>query len=61
MTSKQRRRKTNALELLKKQLKSGVKPEKINGKTSLTKKVALSEGDQKRIKKDIETLEKRLS
>ena len=61
MTSQQRRRKDSALELLNKQLKSGHKPEKINGKTSLTKKVPLSESDVKRIKKEIDILEKRLT
>lgn len=58
MTSKQRRRKLSTLERLEKQLKSGHKPEKIDGKTSLTKKVPLTESDVKRIKKELEVLEK---
>jgi len=48
-------RKTNALKRLQAQLASGVKPEKINGKTT-SNKVPLSPYDIVRIKKEITIL-----
>jgi HAMP domain-containing protein len=59
MTSKQRKRKISALERLKKQLKSGVKPKKVDGKTT-NKNVELSESDVKRIENQINVLEKKV-
>jgi hypothetical protein len=50
-----RSRRASALERLEAQLKTGMKPEKINGKTT-TGKIPLSDGDKKRIAKEIEAL-----
>lgn len=48
-------RRKGALELLEAQLTKGTKPEKIDGRTS-DKTIPLSEADDKRIKKEIESL-----
>jgi len=50
------RRKTARLSL-EEQLKRGTKPEKINGKTTSTL-IPLTEGDKKRIDKELEVLSK---
>jgi hypothetical protein len=55
--SAKRRRQTGALERLQAQLKSGKKPLKVDGRTT-DEITDLSEGDVKRIKKQIEVLEK---
>ena len=52
-------RRTSALKLLEAQLKSGVKPEKINGKTT-TNMIPLTDIDRRRIDKNIEVLKSRL-
>ena len=52
-------RRQSALELLEAQLKSGQKQEKVNGKTTSTM-IPHTEKDTKRIKKEIETLQKRI-
>lgn len=57
MTSQQRVRKISALARLEAQLKSKVKPEKVDGKTT-TKNISLTESDEKRIKAEIEKLTK---
>ena len=57
MTSQQRVRKISALERLEAQLKSKMKPQRVDGKTT-TKKIPLSESDEKRIKAEIAVLEK---
>ena len=51
------RRRKNAKTVLEEQLVRGTKPEKINGKTT-SKMIPLTEGDKKRINKEIETLSK---
>jgi len=51
------RRRKNAKIVLEEQLVRGTKPEKINGKTT-SKMIPLTEGDKKRINKEIETLSK---
>lgn len=48
-------RRSSALDLLQTQLKRGTKPEKIDGKTT-SNMVPLTEGDVKRIKREIELL-----
>jgi hypothetical protein len=50
-------RRESAKQRLEAQLKRGTKPEKINGKTT-TNMVALTDGDKKRIEREIETLSK---
>lgn len=50
-------RREGAKQRLEAQLKTGTKPEKINGKTT-TNMVELSDDDKKRIKREIETLSK---
>ena len=50
-------RRKNANTVLEEQLKRGTKPEKVNGKTTSTM-VPLTEGDKKRINKEIEILNK---
>lgn len=54
-TVKKQSRQRRAKEMLEAQLKSGVKSEKIDGKTT-GKKVPMSEQDVKRIKKEIDIL-----
>ena len=51
-------RKTRALVRLEAQLKSGVKPEKVNGKTT-QKQIPLNDSDKKRLGKVVETLKSR--
>ena len=51
------RRRKNAKIVLEEQLVRGTKPEKINGKTT-SKMIPLTEGDKKRINKEIEILSK---
>jgi len=51
------RRRKNAKIVLEEQLVRGTKPEKVNGKTN-TNMVPLTEGDKKRINKEIESLSK---
>jgi len=51
------RRRKNAKTVLEEQLVRGTKPEKVNGKTT-SKMIPLTEGDKKRINKEIETLSK---
>ncbi len=51
------RRRKNAKIVLEEQLVRGTKPEKVNGKTT-SKMIPLTEGDKKRINKEIETLSK---
>ena len=53
-------RRKSALSLLNAQLLKGKKPAKVNGKTSLTELVVLSDADIKRIKKEIEILTAKL-
>jgi len=48
-------RRQGALGRLEAQLKAGTKPEKINGKTTANM-IPLTEGDKKRIAKEIESL-----
>lgn len=55
-----RNRRKSALALLNAQLLKGNKPVKVDGKTSLTELVALSDADIKRIKKEIEILTAKL-
>jgi hypothetical protein len=57
MTSKQRRRKVSAFNRLEAQLKTGSKPEKVDGRTT-TNNIQLSESDKNRMKKELETLQK---
>ena len=57
MTSRQRIRKISALGRLEAQLKSKLKPERVDGKTTM-KKIPLSDSDEKRIKAEIKVLEK---
>jgi hypothetical protein len=54
-----RLRRNSALEQLEAQLKTGLKPEKNDGKTT-TKKIPLTDGDKKRINNQIEVLNKRV-
>ena len=51
------RRRKNAKTVLEEQLVRGTKPEKVNGKTT-SKMIPLTEGDKKRINKEIEILSK---
>ena len=51
------RRRKNAKVVLEEQLVRGTKPEKVNGKTA-PNMIPLTEGDKKRINKEIETLSK---
>ena len=53
-------RRTSAKSLLEAQLKSGVKPEKVNKKTT-TNMVELTPADKKRIEKELEILTKKLN
>lgn len=55
-TAAQRSRKARALEMLEKQLKSGVKTQKKTRDV----KIPLTENDIKRIKKDIDVLKTRI-
>ena len=48
-------RRANAFKVLEAQLKRGTKPEKVNKKTT-SKMVPLTEGDIKRIQKEMEVL-----
>jgi hypothetical protein len=48
-------RRESAKQRLEAQLKTGTKPEEINGKTT-SKMVALTDGDKTRIKREIEVL-----
>ena len=57
MTSQQKVRKISALGRLEAQLKSKMKPERVDGKTTM-KKISLTESDEKRIKAEISKLEK---
>lgn len=50
-----RTRRAGALQRLEAQLSHGNKPEKINGKTT-SNMIPLTEGDKKRIAREIETL-----
>jgi hypothetical protein len=50
-------RRESARKALEAQLVRGTKPEKINGKTT-SNMVALTDGDKKRIEREIETLSK---
>ena len=54
-TVQKQSRRQRALTMLETQLKSGVKTEKVDGKTT-GNKVPLSEQDTKRLKKEIENL-----
>ena len=54
-----RKRQTSALNILEAQLKSGTKPEKIEGRTT-NKQIPFNESDTKRIKKEIEILQKKV-
>ena len=54
-----RKRQTSALNILEAQLKSGTKPEKIEGCTT-NKQIPFNESDTKRIKKEIEILQKKV-
>lgn len=56
-TVQKQSRQRRVLESLEKQLKSGLRSEKIDGKTT-GNKVPLTEQDVKRIKKEIEILSK---
>lgn len=56
-TVQKQSRQRRVLESLEKQLKSGLRAEKIDGKTT-GKKVPMSEQDIKRIKKEIDILSK---
>lgn len=51
-------RRISAIEQRQAQLKIGTKPEKVDGRTT-NKQIPLTENDIKRIKKEIEVLEKR--
>lgn len=51
-----KQRQKSALERLKAQLESGVKPLKVNGKTSSKEKVKLTDSDIVRINKEIASL-----
>ena len=57
MTSRQRIRKISALGRLEAQLKSKLKPERVDGKTTM-KNIPLTDSDEKRIKTEITKLEK---
>ena len=57
MSVKIERRRKNAKAALEEQLVRGTKPEKVNGKTTSTI-IPLTEGDKKRITKEIEILSK---
>ena len=48
-------RRENAKKYLQEQLKKGHKPEKVDGKTT-DKNIPLTEGDKKRINREIENL-----
>jgi hypothetical protein len=52
-----RTRRISAKNLLEAQLTKGTKPEKINGKTT-SNIIPLSEGDKKRISREIENIDK---
>lgn len=53
-----KRRQRSVIEQREAQLKTGTKPEKVNGRTT-NKQIPLTENDVKRIKKEIEVLGKR--
>lgn len=53
-------RRRSALALFDEQLKRGTKPEKVEGKTT-AKMIPLTEIDKKRINKEIENINKKLS
>jgi hypothetical protein len=53
-----RMRRESAKKMLEAQLKRGTKPEKINGKTT-TNMVALTDVDRKRIRYEIENMNKK--
>ena len=55
-----RMRREGAKAMLEAQLKRGTKPEKINGKTT-TNMVALTDGDKKRIQREIDILNNKRS
>lgn len=55
-----RLRRQSALSLLEAQIKSGEKPEKINGKTT-ENMIPLTEIDKKRINNDIQKLKTRIN
>jgi hypothetical protein len=55
-----RKRQSSALNLLEAQLKTGTKPEKVEGRTT-NKQISHNESDTKRIKKEIEVLKKKVS
>ena len=57
MSVKVENRRKNAKASLEEQLKRNTKPEKVNGKTT-SKMTPLTEGDKKRINKEIEILSK---
>jgi len=57
MSVKVENRRKNAKASLEEQLKRNTKPEKVNGKTTSTM-IPLTEGDKKRINKEIEILSK---
>jgi len=57
MSVKVENRRKNAKASLEEQLKRNTKPEKVNGKTT-SKMIPLTEGDKKRINKEIEILSK---
>ena len=57
MSVKVENRRKNAKVSLEEQLKRNTKPEKVNGKTTSTM-IPLTEGDKKRINKEIEILSK---
>ena len=48
-------RRQRAYKMLEEQLARGTKPEKVNGKTTV-KMISLTEGDKKRIQKEMEIL-----
>lgn len=56
MNSQKRVRKISALGRLEAQLKSKMKPQRVDGKTTM-KKIPLTEADEKRIKNEIKVLE----
>ena len=58
--SGRRQRRTGALDRLEKQLKSGKKPLKVEGRTT-SQLTELSDGDVKRIKTQIDVLKKRIT
>ena len=55
-----KRRQRSALEQREAQLKSGTKPEKVDGRTT-NKQIELTDSDRTRIKKEIEVLQKKVA